>query len=257
MIPKKHFGQNFLTQPKIAQDIVDAGNINKGETVLEIGPGKGVLTEKILAAGANVLAIEKDRDLIELLETHFQKEIKNKQLKILNEDIRDIDIKKLIPKSYKLIANIPYYITGEILRQFLESGHQPETMVLMVQKEVAERIVARDGKESILSVSVKAYGTPKIIKKVSAGSFFPKPKVDSAILLIENISKDLFIQNKISEKKFFETVKQGFKSPRKMLRSNLGKKEDEWKNISAKLNINEKARPENLSTQNWFEITRV
>jgi len=256
MKPKKQFGQNFLTQPKIAQDLVNAGEITKKDTILEIGPGKGMLTEKLLATGAHVIAVEKDSDLIEELKTKFHKEVKNKRLTIINADILNFETKKLITKKYKLIANIPYYITGIIIRKFLESNHQPTKMVLMVQKEVAERIVARDKKESILSISVKVYGEPKIIKKVSAGSFFPKPNVDSAILLIDNISKDNFVKNKIDENTFFEIIKKGFKSPRKQLNSNLKNDSTVWKNICAQLNITEAIRPENLTTGNWVELVK-
>lgn len=251
---KKHFGQNFLTQPKIAQDLVDAGKITANDTAMEIGPGKGVLTEKILATGAKLIAVEKDRDLISLLNEKFKAEIEKKQLIIINSDIRDIEIEKLKINNYKLIANIPYYITGEIIRNFLETKNQPRTMVLMVQKEVAERIVARNGKESILSISVKAYGEPKLIKKVSAGSFFPKPKVDSAILKIENISRNNFKKYELSEKDFFNIVKKGFRSPRKQLRSNLKIESKKWEDICRKMKISEKIRAEDLKINDWFEL---
>ena len=253
MGPKKQFGQNFLTQPKIAQDIVDAGRLSKKDSVLEIGPGKGMLTEKILATGAKVVAVEKDRDLIGFLENKFEKEIKKSQLKIINEDILSFDVLKNFNGNYKLIANIPYYITGIILRKFLELKNQPKMMVLMIQYEVAKRIVSKDMKESILSISIKAYGTPKIIRRVSAGSFFPKPNVDSAILSIENISKDLFIKNKISEKKFFEIIKKGFSSKRKKLSSNLGFKKELWE----KSGLPENIRAEELSLEGWVELTKI
>ncbi len=257
MKPKKQFGQNFLTQPKIAQEIVDAGKLSKKDTVLEIGPGKGMLTEKILESGAKVIAVEKDNDLIAGLNEKFAKEIKNEQLKIVNEDIRNFKIEKLGVKKYKLIANIPYYITGEILRNFLESKHQPETMVLMVQKEVAKRIVAKDSKESILSISVKIYGEPKIIRVVSAGSFFPKPNVDSAVLLIENISKKNFTKNKITEERFFEILKKGFKSARKQLNSNLKIDPVLWKKTCSELSASEKVRAEDLSLENWKKLVTL
>ncbi len=254
-------GQNFLTQPKIAADLVAAGNVTKNDTVLEIGSGKGMLTEKILESGANVVAIEKDSELIKILKEKFEKEIKSGQLTLINEDVRNF--KKLEAEKYKIIANIPYYLTGEILRKFLEAKCQPTIMVLMVQKEVAERVVAKDGKESILSISVKMYGTPEMVKRVSAGSFFPKPKVDSAILTIKNISKNNFTKNKIEEKgspvglrprDFFDLLHQGFKSPRKQLRSNLKIAPEKWQKICEKLKISPKARPEDLNLENWLSL---
>ncbi|MFZ3020185.1 MAG: 16S rRNA (adenine(1518)-N(6)/adenine(1519)-N(6))-dimethyltransferase RsmA [Minisyncoccia bacterium] len=256
MKPKKQFGQNFLTQPKIAQDIVNAGELSKKDTVIEIGPGKGMLTEKILETGAKLIAIEKDADLISGLNEKFEKEIKRGQLKILNKDVRDLNVEALGIKKYKLIANIPYYITGEILRTFLENKFQPEKMVLMVQREVAERICAKNGKESILSISVKIYGLPKIIRRVSAGSFFPKPRVDSSVLMIEKISKDNFEKNKITEQHFFELLKKGFKSPRKQLGPNLNFRKDEWYEICKKIEMDEKVRPENLSVENWISLSQ-
>ncbi len=255
MKPKKYLGQNFLTQPKIAMDMVHAGDIKADDVVIEIGPGKGVLTEKLLFFAGKVIAIEKDRELIPLLQEKFEKEIRSSKLEILEKDVRDFDpsIMSFYNLPYKVIANIPYYITGEIMRKFLEADCQPEQMVLMVQKEVAGRIIARDKKESILSISIKAYGTPKVIRKVSAGSFFPKPNVDSAVLSIENISKDLFIKNKISEKRFFEIIKNGFSSKRKKLSSNLGLKQDAW----LKLDLPENIRAEELSLEGWLKIART
>src|SRR3990167_8070055 len=263
MRPKKYFGQNFLTQPKIAMDLVHAGDITGNEIVLEIGPGKCILTEKLLETGARVVAVEKDAELINFLKTKFEKEIKSGQLEIINDDIRDFNIQQLATSNYKLVANIPYYITGEILRKFLENDCQPERMVLMIQKEVAERIIAKNGRESILSLSVKAYGKPKIEKKVKAGSFFPKPKVDSTILAITNISRKNFKLghsmskwDETKEKDFFALVKKGFKSRRKQLRANLGIEKEEWHDVTKKLGLEELVRAENLSLDNWFALAK-
>ena len=235
-------------------DMVHAGDIKADDVVIEIGPGKGVLTEKLLFFAGKVIAIEKDRELIPLLQEKFEKEIKSSKLEILEKDVRDFDpsIMSFYNLPYKVIANIPYYITGEIMRKFLEADCQPEQMVLMVQKEVAGRIIARDKKESILSISIKAYGTPKVIRKVSAGSFFPKPNVDSAVLSIENISKDFFIKNKISEKKFFEMLKKGFSSKRKKLSSNLGFKKELW----GKSGLSENIRAEELFLEDWVGLVK-
>src|SRR3989344_7754683 len=184
MRAKKSLGQHFLKNEKALATIVKAGNVSVKDTILEIGPGTGALTEKLLAANCQVLAIEKDDKLYEFLKTKFEKEIKNGKLRLIHDDILEFDLSKLEAISYKLISNIPYNITGAILKKFLETNYQPERMVLLVQKEVAERIVARNNKESILSISVKAYGTPRYIETVKAGSFVPVPKVDSAIMVI-------------------------------------------------------------------------
>lgn len=247
-------GQNFLKAKGVVREIVAAGKIEKGETVLEIGPGKGILTEALLSAGARVIAVEKDRDLFSLLKEKFSAEIKNGKLELINGDILNFDFKryKLHVTCYKLIANIPYNITGEILRLFIGGEVKPSRVVLLVQKEVAERIAAKDGKESILSLSVKLYGSPKYMGKVPAKYFSPAPKVDSAIILVENI-KNLF-ENENDEKKFFETVKTGFAHKRKMLMGNLkaGFPEERVRLAFKTCGLSEKTRAENLTLENWM-----
>jgi 16S rRNA (adenine1518-N6/adenine1519-N6)-dimethyltransferase len=220
---KKSLGQNFLKSVPALNKIVEAGEVTKDDVILEIGPGRGALTEKLLEKAKQVIAVEKDKELFQLLKTKFEKEIKTNTFILVCEDILDLDLEnyKLLAKNYKLIANIPYNITGAILKKFLTEKSQPERMILMVQNEVAKRIVARDGKESILSISVKAYGDPKIIMKVPARYFSPSPKVDSAVIAIKNISRKIFIENKVNEEQFWEIVRTGFAHKRKKLSSNL------------------------------------
>ena len=286
---KKALGQNFLKSQSALKQIIEAGDLKKGEIVLEIGPGKGALTEKILETGAILFAIEKDRELIAFLEEKFQKYIENKSFFLIEGDVLELNIKEIlknvVSKSiaqagepsiairqqanmrgfrnnifqdnsqkntfniYKIIANIPYNITGAILKKFLTEENSPERMVLMVQNEVAKRIVANNEPESILSISVKAYGKPKIITKVPARYFSPAPKVDSAVILIKDINKDLFKENKISEDKFWQIVKTGFAHKRKKLSSNL-------KNL---IKLDEKytnSRAEELEIKDWIELTK-
>lgn len=251
MQPKKSLGQNFLTSPGAVFDIVKAADLQADDVVLEIGPGKGVLTRELVHWASRVVAVEKDEALGEQLAKEFEGKSK---FTLIPQDILEFKPEEhgLKDHGFKLVANIPYYITGEILQKFLESEVQPSRMVLMVQKEVALRIVARDQVESILSMSVKAYGKPRIIATVKAGSFFPKPKVDSAILLIEDISRNFFTTEHsfgtATEGKFFETVKKGFAHKRKFVKSNLSLSEASL----SECGIPPKSRPEELSRENWL-----
>ncbi len=236
--------------------IIRAGDIKTTDTILEIGPGKGMLTEKLLEHASKVIAIEKDFELVGLLKEKFTKEIDSQKLILVQGDILNIEISKLVANHYKLIANIPYYITGAILKKFLqEEKVQPERIVLLLQKEVAERIVARDGRESILSISVKAYGEPKYIETVQKRYFSPAPKVDSAILLIQDISRRNFVS--LNEEKFFEIVKKGFAHKRKLLSGNLkpslGSEAPKW---LEECGVGEKARAENLKLENWLCLAK-
>lgn len=255
---KKSLGQNFLTAKGVVTDIVKIADIVVGEQVLEIGPGKGILTTALLHAGAMVIAVEKDANLFELLCKKFRTEIGTGQLNLLCDDVLKLRTEnlKLKTASYKLVANIPYNITGEILRLFIGGLKKPSHAVLLVQKEVAERIVARDGKESILSMSIKIYGTPKYTKKVPSRYFNPAPKVDSAILLIEDLRNPF--KNTQEENRFFEIVKKGFAHKRKMLAGNLtpilGK--ERTAKLFAVYGIPEKSRAENLKLENWLSLAR-
>jgi 16S rRNA (adenine1518-N6/adenine1519-N6)-dimethyltransferase len=252
MKSKKTLGQHFLTSRTTVSDIVHTANLSKNDVVLEIGPGRGILTSALLESAKKVFAIEKDVRLVVYLKEKFASDIKSRRLILVHDDILTCNLSrfKIQNSKFKLIANIPYYITGEILRKFLESDIQPSRAVLLVQKEVAERI-ARSKKESILSLSVKAYGTPRYIKTVSARYFKPKPKVDSAVLAIENISKKFF--SDISEKIFFTLVKEGFAHKRKLLASNIKHfiTEKNLEDLLRACDIQEKTRAENLSLDKW------
>ncbi|KKW30049.1 MAG: Ribosomal RNA small subunit methyltransferase A, partial [Candidatus Kaiserbacteria bacterium GW2011_GWC2_52_8b] len=175
-------GQHFLTARWAAMKLAGTAVTSRGEIVLEIGPGKGALTKELLTFSDHVIAIEKDGILIEKLRETFKNELSDGRLTLVPADVRDVSPEKLglVGGKYVLAANIPYYITGEIIRQFLTAATQPRAMVLLVQKEVAQHIVSK--KESILSLSVKVFGSPRIVAKVGKGSFSPPPSVDSAIL---------------------------------------------------------------------------
>lgn len=251
---KKALGQNFLKSELALKKIIEAGDIKSDDVILEIGPGKGALTKKLLGSSDQVLAIEKDRELIEFLREKFKKEIEEKKLILVEGDILEFNTSNynLETRTYKVIANIPYNITGAILKKFLTAKNQPSAMILMVQHEVAKRIVARDEKESILSISVKAYGEPKLIMKVPARYFSPAPKVDSAIIAINNISRKIFTENNINEEKFWEIVKAGFAHKRKKLSSNL-KTINLRKELSTNLG---NKRAEDLTLLDWINLAK-
>lgn len=251
-IAKKSLGQNFLHAPNVISAMVHASGITKDSLVLEVGPGKGALTSKLVETGAKVIAIEKDDRAIPFLNEKFSNEVKNGQLTIIHGDI--LEYNENLLEKYTLIANIPYYITGEFIRKFSESQNAPQKMVIMVQKEVAKRIV--DEKESILSISVKAYGNPKYICSVPRKFFRPIPNVDSAVISIENISKNFFIESKIDEKYFFEVVKIGFAHKRKVVIKNLQEKIDKNSLISLweKENWSKDLRAENITLEMWKKI---
>jgi 16S rRNA (adenine1518-N6/adenine1519-N6)-dimethyltransferase len=246
---KKSLGQNFLKSKLALNKMVEAGEINNNDLVLEVGPGKGVLTEKLLEKAKKVIAVEKDDRLIPFLQERFATEIKNDKFEIIHGDILDFEGGE---RGYKIIANIPYYITGQFLRKFLETDNQPERIIVMVQKEIADRIVAREGKENLLSLSVKAYGIPKKIMKVDKENFSPAPKVDSAILAITNISKRFFTENSITEEKFFEVLHAGFAHKRKVLSSNLKGLIFPEKISTLPKNI----RAEDLKLQDWASLLK-
>jgi len=244
MRAKKSLGQNFLTSIPARIAIVSAGNLTSKDTVLEIGPGKGFLTKALLDTGAQIIALEKDRELIPILNEQFSNyknftliegdalefdpltfdmsfpRRRESRLITLDPRLREDDTNNKLIVPYKLIANIPYYITGAILSRYLSHTHQPTQIVVLVQQEVAERVVARDKKESILSLAVKVYGKPKIVYRVKRGSFNPIPNVDSAVLSIDNISRKNF-KNKKHEENFFKVLKGGFSHKRKFMISNL------------------------------------
>ena len=247
-------GQHFLNAAWVARDLVAAVAPSAEEIIVEVGPGRGALTKKLLATGNTVVAIEKDEALASFLLTEFSTAIAEGRLHLMQRDVRDGDTYDVLEKRpYVVAANIPYYITGEIIRDFLTADHQPRAMALLIQKEVAERIVARDKKESILSLSVKAYGSPSIVAKVHAGCFSPPPSVDSAILCIQNISRDFF--SEIPEELFFKVVKAGFAAKRKQLGGNLGKVFGKKAEAALRAaGVEKTMRAEDVKIQDWKKI---
>lgn len=262
---KKSLGQHFLRSKEALQEITQAADIKDGDVVLEIGPGEGVLTEALLFAGAQVIAVETDRRCIEKLHERFREAIRVQHLSLIEGDIRHEKTQRELFKNkflgagaYKLVANIPYYITGMLFRLFLEQLRQPLLLVFLVQKEVAEQIVARDGKESIFSLAVKAYGTPRFVAKVKREAFSPPPKVDSAIIAVTDISRVRL--GKLRDEKYFRVVKAGFGAKRKMLFGNLvrGLKlpKEKLAAVFQRLEISEQMRGEDLPVEKWIALAQ-
>lgn len=269
---KKSMGQNFLKSKEALNKMCEAGQVGENDIIVEIGPGKGALTEKLLEKALKVIAIEKDRDLIDLLTEKFALEIKNKKLILINEDILYFNPLKqgLKEGNYKIVANIPYNITGSIIRRFLSEVERPKTMALLVQYEVAKRICVNNShtgcgnlkkenksKESILSLSVKAYGTPKYIMKVSKRFFSPSPKVDSAIISISNISNNYFENDTAKEVSFFRLIKAGFAHKRKVLRKNLEDVEKDLERVDEifkEISLDAKVRAEDVVFSKWISL---
>ena len=256
MRPKKELGQNFLMHPQIAERIVDTSGVAPGDTVLEIGPGTGLLTRALLSKVGKVIAVETDAELTPVLEETFAKEIEEGKLELLHADIRSFD-PSTIPGAYALVANIPYYITGEIIRQFLTATHKPRSLTLLVQKEVAIR-VAREKKESLLSLSVKAYGLPSYRFTVPRGAFRPAPNVDSAVLHVSGIEQDAFSSSG-EEHRFFEVLRAGFAHKRKLLARNLEvvATPEAIKEAFTAAGLPEKVRAEEVPLESWKILARV
>ena len=268
---KKSLGQHFLNNSGVPKRMADAGEVKAGDIVLEIGPGTGVLTRELLARGACVVALEADQRAIETLNESFESEINTKNLVILHADVRtfpELILEKngqsarktlislgITNGNYKVIANIPYYLSGFLFRTFLETDVQPTTLVYLVQREVGERI-ARDKKESLLSLSVKMFGDPAYIGTIKPGNFTPPPKVDSAIIAITCISRSRL--TKIDETFFFELIHAGFASKRKQLLGNLTKlfTRETLIHTFSTLNIPMDVRGEDLHLDMWLTLTR-
>jgi len=256
--PKKQLGQNFLINSSVLPKIISAAEIKPGDAVVEIGPGTGILTEELLKAGAKVFAIEKDFDLIAGLTQKFGS---NKNLKIIHQDALWFD-ETTLPK-YKVVANLPFNVAAPLIRKFLESVNQPELMVLMVQKEVAEKITAKpgDSERGILTLSVEFYGNAEIITDVSKNSFKPMPKVDAAIIKIKPFQSHFrSVTKQVESKQFFRIVKAGFAAKRQQIHNSLAATlripKNEVNDILKSSKIDPTKRAEDLSLKDWIRLIK-
>lgn len=255
-LAKKSLGQNFLMHAQTAERIVEAARLPEDSTVLEIGPGTGMLTRALLVRAGKVIAVEADDSLAPELTETFAREIRDGKLELLHQDIRNFDSKS-ITGAYHVVANIPYYITGELIRQFLTVPHKPQSMTVLVQKEVAQRIARNKGKESVLSISVKVYGTPEYCFTVPRGAFRPAPSVDSAVLAIRDISNAAFPSSE-AENTFFTVLKAGFAHKRKKLSKNL-EAVAAFEQISHAISdagLTENTRSEDVSVTQWSILAK-
>jgi 16S rRNA (adenine1518-N6/adenine1519-N6)-dimethyltransferase len=282
--PKKSLGQNFLRDDAVLGKIIQSANLSVDDFVIEVGSGEGALTKELARFAGKVIAVETDEELAEKTARNFQFSIFNFQTisnspistfqnktAIVLGDILEINLPELLDQNnftnYKVIANIPYYITSPIIRLFLETKYPPTEMILMVQKEVAERICAKAGKLSILALSVQYYATPELLFTVPKTAFFPVPEVDSAVIRItrnsdqEPANSNQELNSKGEAKKFFKVVKAGFSARRKTLVNNLSNSlkleksfvEEKLKQIG----ISSNQRAQELNLEDWKRLVEL
>jgi 16S rRNA (adenine1518-N6/adenine1519-N6)-dimethyltransferase len=255
---KKGLGQNFLIDKSVLETIVAAAALSPEDMVIEVGPGLGMLTTELAREAGNIVAVELDANLASQLKLKLSY-LPN--VTIINADILEVKLSDLIGEKdhYKVVANIPYYITSPILHYFIRAAPKPSLMVVMVQKEVGEAIVAKPGDMTVLSVTMQIFSKPSIISYVSPQSFYPSPKVDSAIVLFEMHPEPVVKVTDINS--FLKFVRSGFRSPRKQLSNSLAQglsmKPAEITSLLKAANIESKRRPETLHIEEWQTLYEV
>lgn len=249
--PNKLLGQHFLVSHSVLQKIIGAAELSANDTVVEAGPGLGMLTRELARRVKKIIAVEKDTMLAAMLEKQLAEN------GIINVEIVRGDILKYAPpvgKQYKIVANLPYYLTSRFFRIFLEEQKdKPAMLVVMIQKEVAERIVAKPPHMNLLALGIQTYGAPRIIAKVPRGAFRPPPKIESAILKITDISDAFFQKNSITPLEFFTVARKTFGQKRKTLKHTFKISEAELQ----KIGLSPTARPQELSLEQWTALTKT
>lgn len=252
--PNKSLGQHWLKDRSVLAHIADSADITADDTVLEIGPGLGTLTSELLRRAGKVIAVEFDDDLARKLPAQFP----GKNLEVITSDILSYDL-SVLPKKYIVVANVPYYITSKIVQMLMTAENKPRTAVLLVQKEVAERLAATPGRMSILAVSAQVFADVTLGDKVPATFFTPPPKVDSQVVILKTRTTPFLMG--VDEKDFFRIVKAGFSSKRKKLRSSLsgGLKIDKVtvESMLEQAGVSPDSRAEALSLDDWVRLTQV
>jgi 16S rRNA (adenine1518-N6/adenine1519-N6)-dimethyltransferase len=254
--PRKRLGQNFLTDPVALERILAAADLSPDDVVIEVGAGLGTLTRPLAERAGLILAIELDDRLVEILRKQLA-DLPNVQ--IVHGDVLKISGLGLSNLGYKVVANLPYYITSTVLRRFLSQEPRPQLMAVTVQREVAERIVAKPGAMSLLAVSVQFYSQPQIVARIPAGAFYPQPKVGSAVLRIEvSEQPTVLLSEGIDESVFFRVARAGFKQRRKMLRNSLSAglalSPPRVEEVLAQAGVDPRRRAETLSLQEWADV---
>ena len=255
--PRKSLGQNFLVDPYALRKIVEAAEITKETTVLEIGPGLGSLTRLLASESKSVVAVELDDALIPILQKNIAP---YKNVQIIYGDILKVNPADLVEEQgYIVVGNIPYYITSAVIRHLLESGKKPARLVLTVQQEVARRICASPGDYSLLALSVQVYGQPHLTVRIPAGAFYPAPKVDSITVRVDLYSHPLIPEQQINN--FFELARAGFSQKRKTLRNalagGLGWSGSKAARIIDLAGIEPNRRAETLNLKEWGALTEI
>lgn len=252
--PNKSLGQHWLRDRDVLAHIADCAELESDDTVLEIGPGLGTLTSELLRRSKKVIAVEFDEELARKLPAQFP----GKDLTVVQSDILSFDLSQL-SAGYKVVANVPYYITSKIVQLLMTADNKPSTAVLLVQKEVAERLAARPGDMSILAVSAQLFADVTLGDVVGAELFTPPPKVDSQVVILQTRTTPFLTD--VSEKDFFRVVKAGFSAKRKMLRSSLsgglGITKDQAEAYLSAAEIRSDTRAESLSLDQWQALTKV
>jgi len=246
LAPNKRLGQSFLIDNNIVEKMIKTADISKEDTILEIGTGLGTLTKELAKHAKQVISFEKDKGIFKISK-EILKDYKN--VEIIHGDILRFGS---LASKYKIVSNLPYYITSPVIRKFLETDNLPQEMTFIIQKEVAQRICAQTPRMNLLAISVQVYTQPKIIHYISQNCFWPRPKVDSAIIKISNIKKP----EGVNMKKFFKLVKAGFSSPRKQLANNLEKilgipREQIKRALAVNCSLSPQARAQELSVADW------
>ncbi len=267
IVPSRSKGQNFLLDTSYCEAMVQTAGLTPDDVVVEIGPGFGVLTEKLIATGARVIAVELDKKLIPYLQNRFKDSV---NFKLIEGDILRMTNDKLqmTNASYKVVANLPYSITSPLLKMFLTAEHKPDQMVVMVQKEVAERICAQPGEMSLLALSVQYYANPCIVAYVPRATFYPVPEVDSAVIRIDIVAKNKKqeTKNKRSdtknlEQQVFQLARMAFAGKRKQLKNSLANglhcSSGEVEAMLTQAGIDPMIRPQELSVEDWRQLAHI